>query len=979
MAIAKKLVTSKLGVTAAKNFADSFSSAENDYFMYFGKHVPYGTPFAYNETPGVGLFDGSAGIGLDNSTFSVQDIVFNPGDRIRYYTDTGITQINGLVNNQIYYVLTSSEDGIQLAINSTSTTAITVVPKSTSETHYFVYASGTPSVSVTGDVVEAPLDSDLYTDVHSYEDMIFAKRINSYDVSLMVDNNKWESGTVYAQYDNADSNLHLKQYFAISDDLTEYNVFKCLYNNNDAPSTIQPSRYGNNLDYRPFETSDGYMWKFMYTITKFDYEKFATSKYAPLTPNNHVIENAVPGTVDVVKVLNSGRGYNNWLSSVFKASDIRYLGSSTVYALDDSAANIDEYYQDCVIKITSSQSPGIVGQYRKIVSSVGNVTGNSKKYIVLDSAFTATPSVGDTYEIYPLVYIWGDGNETITASGRAIINSASSNSIHRVEILNSGKDYRIAQANLIIPTVISSDVGFKSAILEPVVAPKSGHGGDPYTELAAKQVGISVSVTQTESGTIPANNDFRTVGLIKNPEFNNVMLTHDSKLGTFTIGEEVVQYKNIKMYGTMATTAGSNSIYKAGNGQISSTITIVAAGTGYDSSINDALVFDNTNTHGSGAEGTFVSNTDFVTQLSFGTGNSAVTDNYIQVASNPLQNGDHVKYIANNAGLVGLSNTNYYYVVSSNATHFRLSPNNNVLNYKIVSNNIITTANATLAIVNGAIKTITVTNRGSGYITPPLVSINSEAVGSGTTLEATVSASEITSFVDSFDVGDIALLTDGTRNFVANVVQVIDDYSMNTDVPAVFNTDSGLLSKVQITARGIVESVSTNQMILRNVSGVFEPGKKILGLESYASASIDSNTNITINDRNAKGFSTATQLTTLVGSLMPGYTAPVEDEKIYQDSLIVYNQPSGHIHSYIANEGLNNDILYITREYGIFNMDPNGNRKIYTTTSESVFQVLNMYHGDFVKGTGDVLYIENLDPIQRNSNKSEIIKIVLEF
>lgn len=979
MAIAKKLVTTKLGVTAAKIFADSFSSKDNDYFMYFGKHVPYGTPYAYNETPGVGLFDASAGIDVDNTTFVVQDVVFTPGDRIRYYTDTGITAINGLVNNQIYYVLTSNEGAIQLAINATSTEAISVVPKSTSETHYFVYASGTPSVSVTGDVVEAPLDSDLYTDVHSYEDMIFAKRINSYDVSLMIDNNKWQSGKVYAQYDNADANIHVKEYFVISDDLTEYNVFKCLYNNNDSPSTIQPSRYGNNLDYKPFETSDGYLWKYMYTITKYDYEKFATFKYAPITPNNHVIENAVPGTVDVIKVLNGGRGYNNWLSGVFKSSDIRYLGSSTIYALDDSASNIDEFYQDCVIKITGSQTPGIVGQYRKIVSSVGNITGNSKKYIVLDSAFTSTPSVGDTYEIYPLVYIWGDGTETITASGRAIINSTSSNSIHKVEILNSGKDYRIAQANLIIPTVISSDSGFKSAILEPVVSPKSGHGGDPYNELGARQVGISISVTQTESGTIPSNNDFRSVGIIKNPQFNNVMLTHDADIGTFSIGEEVVQFKNIKMYGTMAATAGSNSIYKAGNGQIASTITIVTAGTGYDSSINNTLVFDNTNTHGSGAEGTFLSNTDFVTQLSFGSGNSIVSNSYIQVSSNPFKNGDHVKYIANNAGVVGLSNTNYYYVVSSNATHFRLSPNNNILNYKTISNNAVTIANAVLAIVNGAIKTITVTNRGSGYINPPIVTINDEAGGSGASLLATVSSSEITSIADSFDVGDIALLTDGTRNFVANVVQVVDDYSMKTDVPAVFSTDSGLLSKVEVTASGIVESVSTNQLVLRNVSGVFEPGKKILGLESYASAMIDSNTNITINDRNAKGFSTATQLTTLVGSLMPGYTPPVDDEKIYQDSIIIYNQPSGYIHSYVSNQGINNDILYITREYGVFNMDPNGSRKIYTTTSESVFQVLNMYHGDFVKGTGDVLYIENLDAIQRNSNKSEIIKIVLEF
>jgi hypothetical protein len=41
--------------------------------------------------------------------------------------------------------------------------------------------------------------------------------------------------------------------------------------------------------------------------------------------------------------------------------------------------------------------------------------------------------------------------------------------------------------------------------------------------------------------------------------------------------------------------------------------------------------------------------------------------------------------------------------------------------------------------------------------------------------------------------------------------------------------------------------------------------------------------------------------------------------------------------------------------------------------------LITKYKGDFVKDSGEVLYYENLNPITRKDNKSEIIKIILEF
>jgi hypothetical protein len=104
----------------------------------------------------------------------------------------------------------------------------------------------------------------------------------------------------------------------------------------------------------------------------------------------------------------------------------------------------------------------------------------------------------------------------------------------------------------------------------------------------------------------------------------------------------------------------------------------------------------------------------------------------------------------------------------------------------------------------------------------------------------------------------------------------------------------------------------------------------------------------------------------------------IEDEEIRQESLIGYAVPRGKVHHFETTD--DTDRLWISNRYGIFNLDPRGVRDIAgEVSSAELSPVLNKYPGDFVIGSGDVLYIENLDPITRNDNKSEIIKIVLEF
>jgi hypothetical protein len=173
---------------------------------------------------------------------------------------------------------------------------------------------------------------------------------------------------------------------------------------------------------------------------------------------------------------------------------------------------------------------------------------------------------------------------------------------------------------------------------------------------------------------------------------------------------------------------------------------------------------------------------------------------------------------------------------------------------------------------------------------------------------------------------------------------------------------------------------------LSNVAGVFTSGSRIIGVGGMSGDTVVpvSGTTATItgtieiNDRVASSFNYSRQLTRLIGTFSTGGVPFLEDEEIKQESLISYAQPRGRVHHLDEIDG--SDILWISNKSGIFNLDPRGVRDIAgVVSSAELSPLLNKYNGDFVVGSGEVLYLENLDPIARNDNKSEIIKIVLEF
>jgi len=144
-----------------------------------------------------------------------------------------------------------------------------------------------------------PVDNFNYLN-HVKDTMIFGKKITVNDVRRLIRRVDWRQGTVYEMYrhDYSISNtspqtnstrLYDANYYVMNSD---YRVYICIDNgassanpagnfSQDEPSFIdlEPSRAG--------ESGDGYIWKYLFTVSPSDIIKFDSIEYIPV-PNNWV-------------------------------------------------------------------------------------------------------------------------------------------------------------------------------------------------------------------------------------------------------------------------------------------------------------------------------------------------------------------------------------------------------------------------------------------------------------------------------------------------------------------------------------------------------------------------------------------------------------------------------------------------------------------------------------------------------------------
>ena len=397
----------------------------------------------------------------------------------------------------------------------------------TANSIYYVFAGRHITYPGGDDAIPDIVNTNESINIDPYKQMVFGKKVSNNDVRIMIPRYDWISNTVYTAY-SGNTNIAACNFYAVVNAVSSFHVFKVLDNKNDSPSTIQPNFNDTAADDEFYATSDGYVWKYMYTIDNTNFSKFATDQYIPVIPNANVTGNAVSGAIDVILVDYAGSNYNTYLSNTFISSDLTIGGDPTIYTIANTASSSNDFYNGSYIYIKGGSG---FGQIRKIVNY--SVIGTQKK-ITLDSSFDIAPDVTSQYEITPSVLVEGDGTGAIA---RALVNTSSSNSISGIEIVNRGSGYTYATT-----TVIGNTGGVtNTASVYAVLGPKGGHGKDAEAELGGKYLGVSVTFANSESGTIPVSNDYRTVGLLKDPLFANVTLTIATPTGVFTDNEIITQ------------------------------------------------------------------------------------------------------------------------------------------------------------------------------------------------------------------------------------------------------------------------------------------------------------------------------------------------------------------------------------------------------------------------------------------------------
>ena len=149
--------------------------------------------------------------------------------------------------------------------------------------------------------------------------MFIAKKIKTNDISPVIQRVDWTSGVMYNYFQDdgdmftKDANGYITYVFYVKNKYDQ--VFKCLWNNNDQPSTVEPYfEPGTYTANRMFQGEDGYKWKFMYTIDTGLKLKFMDKEWMPVaigsnTPNP-LVTTAGAGSIDVINVNYGGSGYD---------------------------------------------------------------------------------------------------------------------------------------------------------------------------------------------------------------------------------------------------------------------------------------------------------------------------------------------------------------------------------------------------------------------------------------------------------------------------------------------------------------------------------------------------------------------------------------------------------------------------------------------------------------------------------------------
>ena len=370
------------------------------------------------------------------------------------------------------------------------------------------------------DMPEIPRD-DLKYENQVRNNMISLKQITESDVCLIVPRIDWVKDTVYDMYDDSYSetnpaysgatNIKNAKFYVLN---SEFNVYKCISNNYDSPSTVSPIDVGVDL----IHTSDGYIWKYMFNIPSALRNKFLTSAFMPvMTALKDKFYTS--GTIDKINILNPGSGYTT-------IPDIVVIGDGTSSAgIANTEAKLTAVMDNGQVVNVIINDPGLGYSFANLqvvtdaahkptvaaklqvdlsVGTLNTIQSNVELQAINGSIdFIKVTLSGASYSS-AIVTITGDGEG---ATAEPVIQNGQ---IKAINMLNHGSNYTYANV-----TITGNGTGATARV---IISPPGGHGKNVEKELYSSAIMTYTSISVEKNKSFTINNDYRQFGIIRNPQ-----------------------------------------------------------------------------------------------------------------------------------------------------------------------------------------------------------------------------------------------------------------------------------------------------------------------------------------------------------------------------------------------------------------------------------------------------------------------------
>lgn len=292
----KSLISTKdLGVINATNFENMFASGSSStFYALIGKQ----TEWANSDNDVVTAYD---------TTQSKLDVL-NNGIFLKRITSNDLHPIVprvDWVSSTIYFPYDQNAN-LFVKVLSTQVSGgnvnVSISLANTVNANGINFNSASPALTV-GSIIKIGDESKEIVKINTAGDFL---QVNTNFSSSYTKANLFKITTSTTQYAN-------KFYVRNSVD----QVFKCLFNNSNTASIYEPTTsISGALPSNPYiTTSDGYKWRYLYTIPAGLKQKFFTADYMPVYTEGTTYNNPVDGRIDIVNILDGGSGYYDGMST----------------------------------------------------------------------------------------------------------------------------------------------------------------------------------------------------------------------------------------------------------------------------------------------------------------------------------------------------------------------------------------------------------------------------------------------------------------------------------------------------------------------------------------------------------------------------------------------------------------------------------------------------------------------------------------